>query len=415
MSTLLQAVPPRPLGLLPGAPAPATSVRHVRSLYVHIPFCERKCEYCDFTSVAGTAGQREYTAALCDELRTLGRLFPVSGIDTVFVGGGTPSLLEPELLAAVMDTIYATFPVAPDAEVTLEANPSSTSRDRATAWLRAGFNRVSIGVQSLEADVLRFLGRVHDPARALAAVDEVRQAGFASVNCDLIYAVPGLGDARWRRTLERVVRARPDHISCYELTVEPATPLHTSVRRGLVSVCDADVALAQHRIALETLEAAGYAQYEVSNFAREGHACRHNLAYWQNDHYIAAGVGAHGHLPAAAVGALDVEPADAVAVRYWHGRGIGAFVAAVRSGRLPIRDLELIDAETQERERVMLGLRLRRGVRITDDAMRREAYALAEAGLVDCVENHGCVTRTTRRGESVLNAVISRLVSCGAH
>lgn len=415
MSMPLVSDQPRPLGLLPGAPAPASDVRPVRSLYVHIPFCERKCEYCDFTSVAGTAGQREYTVALCDELRSLGRLLPISGLDTIFVGGGTPSLLEPELLASVAETIFTTFAVASNAEITLEANPSSTSRDRATAWLRAGFNRVSIGVQSLEPDILGFLGRVHDPARALAAVDEVRQAGFASVNCDLIYSVPGLGDERWRRTLQRIVRAGPDHLSCYELTVEPGTPLHTSVRRGLVSVCDPDLGLAQHGIAVEVLEAEGYAQYEVSNFARAGHACRHNLAYWNNDHYIAAGVGAHGHLPVAAAGALGIEPgADAVAVRYWHGRGIGAFVAAMHGGRLPIRDFEMIDAETQERERVMLGLRLRRGVCLTDEAMRREAQTLAAAGLVDSVENDGSVTRTTRRGEGVLNAVISRLLSSDA-
>jgi putative oxygen-independent coproporphyrinogen III oxidase len=379
----------------------------VRSLYLHIPFCERKCEYCDFTSIAGSTGSAGYMQALTAEVRRVGDRLGRLTLDTVFIGGGTPSLVEPELLAGLVATVRSTFSVAVDAEVTMEANPSSTSMDRARVWRDAGVNRISIGVQSLEADVLRFLGRVHDADRALEAVAEVRAAGFESINCDLIYAVPGLGETRWRRTLARVVRAAPTHISCYELTVEPGTPLHTRVRRGLVTPVDGGRSMRQHRIAVEVLERAGYGQYEVSNFALPDEPCRHNLVYWRNGYYAAAGVGAHGHLPATAAAALglEVEP-GAVSVRYWHGRGVAAYGRAVRSGALAVTGSEMVGTGMREQERLMLGLRLREGVRV--DATRvAEARSLEALGLVVL---DGDRVRATPRGEAVLNQVTLRLV-----
>jgi putative oxygen-independent coproporphyrinogen III oxidase len=378
----------------------------VRSLYLHIPFCERKCEYCDFTSVAGSTGSAGYMAALVAEVRGLGERLGRLTLDTVFIGGGTPSLVDPALLADLVATVRSTFAMAVDAEVTMEANPSSTSTERARVWRDAGVNRISIGVQSLEADALRFLGRVHDADRALAAVGEVRAAGFDSINCDLIYAVPGLGDTR-RRTLARVVTAAPTHISCYELTVEPGTPLHTRVRRGLVTPVDGGRSLRQHRIAVELLEGAGFAHYEVSNFALPGEASRHNLVYWRNGYYAAAGVGAHGHLPAMAAAALglEVEP-GAVSVRYWHGRGIAAYGRAVRMGTTVVSGSEMVRPGMREQERVMLGLRLREGVSI--DATRvGEARSLEELGLVVL---EGDRVRATARGEALLNQVTLRLV-----
>ena len=381
----------------------------IRALYLHIPFCERKCEYCDFTSVAGTRKQYEYVAGLQREIEMLSERVPGVELDTVFVGGGTPSLIEPELLAATLEAVRTAFRVAPGAEITLEANPSSTTQARAERWLRAGFNRISIGVQSLEPDILSFLGRVHDATRARAAVSEVRGAGFVSVNCDLIYGVPGLDDVRWRSTLDRVIGMDPDHVSCYELTVEPGTPLHTSVRRGQVTPVDANSALRQHAIALDALEAAGYGKYEVSNFARPGFECRHNVAYWHNDYYIAAGVGAHGHLPGSlSQPVLGVAPSGAAAIRYRHGRGIGAFCATVESGALPVLDHELVDAVSHEQERLMLGLRLREGVRLDDERLRAEAAVLSDAGFLTVTAG---VARVTAEGERVLNAVTLRLTS----
>lgn len=408
----------------PGTPAargagavPADPAASIRSLYVHIPFCERKCEYCDFTSIAGARGQHAYIAALNEELLVFARRLPGIELDTVFVGGGTPSLIEPALLGSVLDTIHGAFRLAAGAEITLEANPSSTTTERALRWRAQGFNRVSIGVQSLESDVLAFLGRVHAAGRAIDAVAEVRAAGFDSVNCDLIYAVPGLDDSRWRTTLQRVVAAGPDHVSCYELTVEPGTPLHTSVRRGAVIPVDDGVALRQHAIALDVLQRAGYAQYEVSNFALPGAECRHNLAYWHNAYYLAAGVGAHGHLPAAAAHALERPAApslrssdvpDMIAVRYRHGRGIAAFCEAIAQGAPPVVEHEEVDAVTHEQERLMLGLRLRDGVRVRDARVLREAHALQAAGLLAV---SGDALQATAAGERLLNAVTLRLTS----
>jgi oxygen-independent coproporphyrinogen-3 oxidase len=345
--------------------------------------------------------------ALCVEVRRLGERLGRLTLDTVFIGGGTPSLVEPELLAELVATVRSTFSVASDAEFTMEANPSSITTARARTWLAAGVNRISIGVQSLEADALHFLGRVHDADRALAAIAEVREAGFTSINCDLIYAVPGLGDVRWRRTLERVAASGPTHISCYELTVEPGTPLHTRVRRGLVTPVDGPRSMRQHRIAVDLLEAAGYAQYEVSNFAVPGEECRHNLVYWHNGYYAAAGVGAHGHLPAAAAAAIGLEVADgAVSVRHWHGRGIAAYGRAIRAGELPVAGLEPVGPVMREQERVMLGLRLREGVRVGASSLD-EARSLEDLGLVAI---DGDRVRATARGEAVLNQVTLRLV-----
>jgi oxygen-independent coproporphyrinogen-3 oxidase len=376
-------------------------------LYLHIPFCERKCEYCDFTSVAGATGSVAYMEALSAEVRRLGERLGGLTLDTVFIGGGTPSLVEPDLLADLVATVRSTFSVAGGAEVTMEANPSSITAARARVWKAAGVNRISIGVQSLEADALRFLGRVHDADRAIDAIAEVREAGFTSINCDLIYAVPGIGAIRWERTLERVVAAGPTHVSCYELTVEPGTPLHTRVRRGLVRPVAGARSMRQHRIAVDLLAHAAYDQYEVSNFALPGEECRHNLVYWHNGYYAAAGVGAHGHLPAAAAAAigLDVEP-GAVSVRHWHGRGIAAYGRAIRAGELPVAGSEPVGPEMREEERVMLGLRLREGVSVGPSSLD-EARSLEGLGLVAI---DGDRVRATARGEAVLNQVTLRLV-----
>lgn len=379
----------------------------VTALYLHIPFCERKCEYCDFVSVAGTRGQEEYVAVLVDEVRRSGRALRGHRIASIFCGGGTPGLLDPGLMKTLMDEVRAAFDVAPGAEITLEVNPSSTSTERAQRWREAGFNRVSMGVQSTHDDVLRFLGRVHDSGRAVAAVGELRAAGFGSLSVDLIYAVPGLDDERWQRSLETVIAAAPDHVSCYELTVEEGTPLHRSVAAGRVRGVDPETSLRQHRIAVAALAGAGYAQYEVSNFARAGFECVHNLVYWRNGHYAACGVGAHGHLPAALAPAFRLEaPGDAVAFRHAHPRSLPRYLREASLG-----EVEWVDAPTRDAESLMLGLRLREGARLSGAGMEEEARRLAQAGLL---ELRGDRATVTPRGEDVLNAVTVRLLDAAA-
>ncbi|HAW10941.1 MAG TPA: coproporphyrinogen III oxidase, partial [Chloroflexi bacterium] len=272
-----------------------------------------------------------------------------------------------------------------------------------------GFNRVSLGIQSLEPDILGFLGRVHDRERAIAAVGEVRAAGFSRVSCDLIYAVPGLDDARWRSTLERVAGLGTGHLSAYELTVEAGTPLHASVRRGEKPAVDPEAALRQHRIAVEVLGAAGLRQYEVSNFARPGEECRHNLVYWRRGHYLAVGLGAHGHLPAGLAPALDIPAAPAAtSVRYWHGRSLAAYLARSpgTADGLPFEGWEAVGDAEAEAERVLLGLRLAEGLEVAPGWGGR-ADDLVDVGLL--WRRDGRVG-TTARGQEVLDEVVRRLI-----
>ena len=382
----------------------------IRSLYLHIPFCERRCDYCDFVSLPGRDREAEYVGALRAELRGLAARFDRLELDTVFVGGGTPSFIDPERLGGLLEEVRAGFDLAPGCEVTLEANPSSTSEPRAAAWLEAGFNRVSLGIQSLEPDILTFLGRVHDRERARAAVGEVRRAGFTRISCDLIYAVPGLDDARWRQTLEGVVALGPGHVSAYELTVEPGTPLHASVRRGERPAVDPEAALRQHRIALSVLGAAGLRQYEVSNYARAGEECRHNLVYWRRGHYLGVGLGAHGHLPAALGTLVDIPvPPGAVGLRYWHGRSLPAYVerCSDSSGALPIEGSEVVTAAEAEAERILLGLRLAEGVAVSG-LLGERAAALVAADLLWRRRDR---VGATPRGQEVLDEVIRQLLA----
>ncbi len=383
----------------------------VNALYVHIPFCERKCEYCDFVSVAGAKGQHQYVAALRAEIRGLAPVLAGQVLRTVFVGGGTPGLLDLRLMSELMAEVRGSFDLVDGAEVTLEVNPSSSSLQRAQTWRAAGFNRVSVGVQSTHTDILGFLGRVHDADRALAAVREVRDAGFDNVSADLIYAVPGLDDCRWGETLARVIDAGPDHVSCYELTVEDGTPLQRSVAEGRVRVTDPETALRQHRIAVDTLATEGYEQYEVSNFARAGRRCAHNLVYWRNGHYAAAGVGAHGHLPAVLAPAFGLDPAgEALSFRYEHGRDVATYVTERANAPLAVRNVEWIDRRMRTEESIMLGLRLAEGVRLADAGAISEARELAAAGLLKLDGSRAAVTP---RGEDVLNQVALRLAHPG--
>jgi oxygen-independent coproporphyrinogen-3 oxidase len=374
----------------------------IRSLYLHIPFCERRCEYCDFVSLPGRDREAEYVEALRAEVRGLAARLGRLELDTVFVGGGTPSFVDPDRLGGVLDEVRAGFALAPGCEVTLEANPSSTSDARAAAWLEA--------IQSLEPDILAFLGRVHDRERALAAVDEVRLAGFSRISCDLIYAVPGLDDARWRSTLERVAALGPGHVSAYELTVEAGTPLHASVRRGEKPAVDPEAALRQHRIAVAVLGGAGLRQYEVSNYAQAGEECRHNLVYWRRGHYLGVGLGAHGHLPAGVGALVDIPvPPGAVGLRYWHGRSLPAYVERCRdgSGALPIEGSEAVTAAGAEAERILLGLRLAEGIAVSGPLGER-AEALVGADLLWRRDGR---LGATAQGQEVLDEVIRQLVA----
>lgn len=379
------------------------------SLYLHIPFCERKCEYCDFVSLPGNDGQAEYVAALKTEIQRLCAALPERPkFQTIFIGGGTPSFIHPGYIAELLDLVGSLADVENGAEITMEANPSSVSVERAETWRAGGVNRISLGIQSLEPDILKFLGRVHDAERALAAVREVKEAGFKDVNCDLIYAVPGLDDERWTKTLQSVIDLQPQHVSAYELTYEPGTPLHHNVRAGKIKPADAEVALRQHRIALETLSSSGLMQYEVSNYALPGGECRHNLNYWRRGYYLAAGLGAHGHLPVEWADALGCKAEnDAVSVRYWHGRSLPKYMHAVESDDSATIEWESVNAHAARTEELMLGLRLNQGISLRPEEIELSAPFVTQLLL----ELEGDRAVVTSRGQEVLDELIRSIVT----
>jgi len=267
----------------------------VFALYLHIPFCRARCSYCDFNTYT-TIGdlQAPYVAALAREIRLVGAAGDAPAVGTIFFGGGTPSLLTPSQVAEILAAARESFAVADDAEITMEANPGTVDE----AWLAAvralGVNRLSFGVQSALPGELALLGREHDFAAAVDAVSAARAAGFDNLNLDLIYGLPGQSVADWRRTLDAALPVGVEHISLYCLTIEPGTPMQRWLHSGAIQPPDPDTAADQYEVACEALAAAGYEHYEISNWARSGRECRHNVVYWRNEPYLGLGAGAHG-------------------------------------------------------------------------------------------------------------------------
>jgi len=382
-----------------------------RNLYLHIPFCDTRCPYCDFAiHIGGDHLHQAYVEAVIRELEFLaagGR--PEDGLDTVYLGGGTPGLLAPSLLEQLLAAVVQRFGIAQGAEITIEANPTGLTEELARTWLDLGINRLSLGVQSLDDRALRWLGRNHDSETAAAALDAAIRAGLENISCDLIYAVPVQPTSVFATGLQRLLGSSPQHVSCYELTVEPATPLARSVAKRLVSAPRERDFLEQHRLAREILEQAGLRQYEVSNYARPGHESRHNLSYWQGRHYLAAGCGAHGFVDLAAAGGLRL-PIDvgAVGVRYWNLRSAATYVKQVDALGHGRKGHEAIDCAQAELERLACGLRLRTGVELNVPGQLKQAERLAQLGLLTIA---GQRVVATPRGFEVLDRLTLELVS----
>ncbi|MDQ3620026.1 MAG: radical SAM family heme chaperone HemW [Actinomycetota bacterium] len=329
-------------------------------VYVHIPFCKHRCHYCDFNTYSGMEDQHEvYVDALvADILRWEG---PAPMASSVFFGGGTPTLLPVRSLARILAAVRDRFACAPDAEVTIEANPEGTDESLFSRLLDAGFNRVSFGVQSLVPSVLSGLGRTHSPTTALRAIAAARGAGFDDLNADLIYGSPWESTSDWRASLEGIVEAEPDHVSAYALTIEEGTPLSTLVATGRVPDVDPDLQADRHWTAEELLGAAGFERYEISNWARRGGACRHNVLYWSAGDYAGFGAGAHGHIAGR---------------RSWRHRLPRDFVAGVAGDASTEAGAEVLDADARCGEAFMLGLRLASGLDLAGVSRRYGAEAV---------------------------------------
>lgn len=280
--------------------SPASKKNRYAGLYIHIPFCERKCLYCDFTSYPAVGAGRDifvrYLDALLREMDACIPRLHGKTITTIYFGGGTPSLIGAELLGKALLAVRQRYGVIPEAEITVEINPAAITPAFLPSLKEAGFNRVSMGVQSFSDDLLVTLGRIHDSATAIKAFSAVKQAGFGNAGMDLIYGIPGQSPDDWRRSLRSAIDLSPEHISAYCLIHEEGTPMTSLVKAGALATASDELAESMYRMLLDMTEEAGYMRYEVSNFALPGHECRHNLNYWNYGEYLGLGASAHSFM-----------------------------------------------------------------------------------------------------------------------
>lgn len=264
-------------------------------IYIHIPFCRQACHYCDFHFSTTTGYVGEMVQSIVTELSLQRNYLGEDTVNTIYFGGGTPSLLEAGDIAKILSTVYAHFPVIDSAEVTLEANPEDLTTEKLTALKIAGINRLSIGIQSFDDEILRSLNRNHDGKSAIDAFFRAREAGFSNITADLIYAIPGLTDAAWEKDIHRLMNLKPEHVSAYSLTIEDRTVFGNWLRRGKIAAVDDDIAATQLEMLAGILANEGYEHYEVSNFAKPGFYSRHNSSYWKRQKYLGIGPSAHSY------------------------------------------------------------------------------------------------------------------------
>jgi putative oxygen-independent coproporphyrinogen III oxidase len=373
-------------------------------VYVHVPFCLTRCGYCDFNTYTATelgsgASRESYAALAISELKLAARVLAgrAGPVQTVFFGGGTPTLLPPGDLIAILRAIDAELGLARDAEVTTEANPETVD-ERVLAELRSGgFTRISLGMQSAVPHVLAVLERVHQPGRPEQCVAWARSAGFGQVSLDLIYGTPGETDTDWKTSLDRAVAAGPDHISAYSLIVEEGTRLAARIRRGELPMPDDDVLADRYLIADERLGSAGLRWYEVSNWAATDDArCRHNELYWTGGDWWGIGPGAHSHVGG---------------TRWWNVRHPAAYAQRVSGGLSPAQAREVLTDGERATERIMLASRLAAGcpVAYLTPAGRAAARTAVEDGLASRAALAQGTVRLTQRGRLLADAVIRNL------
>ena len=382
-------------------------VRAPLAVYIHWPFCRSKCPYCDFNShVRDRIDEQRWTRALLADLERQADLAPDHEVVSIFFGGGTPSLMPPDTVAALIARVKALWPSAADLEVTLEANPNSAEAGRFAGFAAAGVNRLSLGVQALDPAALQFLGRRHDRQEAIAAIGLAR-ATFPRTSFDLIYARPGQSIAAWEAELGEALTLAGSHLSLYQLTIEPGTAFGNRAERGETLAADEDTAAALYEVTQQRLAAVGMPAYEISNHARPGAECRHNLAYWRYEDYLGIGPGAHGRVTR-----------DGGKLATQQRRAPEAWLAAIEETGSAIEEVTPIARDTAVEEMLMMGLRLTEGVaRSRLEALAgRSAEHLFGPALARLVEG-GFLRLDDRRlaataaGRQRLNAVLAALLA----
>lgn len=376
--------------------------------YLHVPFCASRCGYCDFNTYTATElgsdlatisrdTWHEFAAreiALARESEHLNS--DLRAVSTVFFGGGTPTQVASTHLVSVLSVLRQEFGLTSDAEVTTEANPDSVDQQSLDVLASGGFTRISFGHQSSSTRVLELLERTHSPIRTWEAVTQAHAAGFQHINVDLIYATPGETDDDLRRTLNDVITSEVNHVSAYSLIVEPGTRMAAKVARGEMPATDDDIAAERYEIIDQTLSAAGFQWYEVSNWAKPGAHCRHNHLYWRNYDWWGVGPGAHSHVNGH---------------RWWNHKHPATWARALYSGEQPVAGAEQVDAAGQALEALMLGIRLREGIAVTElhPSRRDSAGEMAREGLLEYSALESGRLVLTARGRLLADAIVRKL------
>ena len=381
------------------------------SLYLHFPFCKRKCSYCDFCSAAPAPGEIEaYCDALVGEMALMARRYGHLPVDTVFLGGGTPSLIPAKQMARVLQALRASFVLEPEIEFTSEANPGTLTGEWLDAVTEAGVNRLSMGVQAIQPELLQALGRIHTFEQAMESLDMARGHGIENLNADAMFDLPGQTAAQYADTLRALAALRVTHLSAYSLILEEGTPLFDRVQTGLITLPNEDETADQMEQGIDLLETLGYARYEISNFARPGFACRHNLGYWRQKPYLGLGLSAASLLPAE-------EHTDGVCyVRQTNTADLKQYLRMIGEDRPPFAVREPVGREDAMFETVMLGLRTVAGVSYAEfermhgkrltDVYGEAIQTLRAQGLLQPTESGSPCLALNRRGLALQNTAL---------
>ncbi|MDH5638260.1 MAG: radical SAM family heme chaperone HemW [Nitrospinota bacterium] len=359
-------------------------------VYIHIPFCESKCMYCDFYSTDKKGGlTQNYIRAVAKEISDLSTKVAGRKAASIFIGGGTPSLLSQSMAADLIDACAKNLSLADGAEITLEANPESLTLRKTSGYIKAGINRISIGIQSLDDKSLKTLGRIHTARKAISAVESAREAGFDNISVDMIFGLPGQPVRMWLDELSRTVALGVDHISCYQLTPEKGTKLGRIVENGSMELPPDTIEFFDSTE--KFLKTAGYGHYEISNYARKGRECVHNIGYWEYRDYLGAGSAAHGMVNG---------------LRWANVRDPARYVSRINAGGQGALRTETLTDEMKSMERLMLGLRLKRGIQMDGLEITSGMQSMIEQGMLKLGKRS---IRATAKGWRVLDSVLAAI------
>ncbi len=360
-------------------------------IYIHIPFCKKACSYCNFHFSTNQSLKQAFLQALQKEIiLTAQTTADTQDVATLYFGGGTPSLLNPEELAAIINDIRKHFSVLPNAEITLEANPDDINPQSLTSWQEIGINRLSVGLQSFNEAELQWMNRAHNSTEAMSCLASIPQSGFSNYSIDLIYGSPMLTHETWQQHIETIIAHKVPHISCYALTVEPKTALHYQIEKKQTLAIDEQQQAEQYDLLCTTLENAGYEHYETSNFALPHYNSKHNSSYWESKFYIGLGPSAHSY--------------NGSNKRHWNIANNALYIQQLEMGQSPIEATEELDTTTQMNEAIMIGLRLKKGLDLNwfENSFRQKHSLLAVAkkyldmGKLVVENDHLCATKNGR-------------------